>query len=94
MLMMLLQGKWGKAHKGKVLLCHPEGDAHPHLQLKTGSGLVVSTARVCTTLKPQVSSTCINHEVCCRSIDVSQAASVLWIGLGVCSNATGTYVLV
>ena len=59
----MMQGKWGKSHKGKVLLCHPEGDAHPHLQLKTGSGLVVSTARVCTTLKPQVSSGRISHEL-------------------------------
>ena len=62
MLMMLLQDKWGKPHKGKVLLCHPEGDAHPHLQLKTGSGVVVSTARVYTALKPQVSSSCSNHK--------------------------------
>lgn len=62
--MMLLQGKWGKAHKGKVLLCHPEGDAHPHLQLQTSSGQTVSTARVGTTLKPQVSSGCMRHELC------------------------------
>lgn len=64
MLMPLLQKKWGKPHKGKVLLCHPEGDAHPHLQLQTGSGQVVSTARVRMTLKPQVSSYCINDDLC------------------------------
>lgn len=58
--MILLQGKWGKAHKGKVLLYHPEGDAQPHLQLQTGSGQVVSTARVSMPLKQQVSSSYLN----------------------------------
>ena len=52
---MLMQGKWGKAHKGKVLVHQPEGDAQPHLQLQTSSGQVVSTARVQSSLKEKVS---------------------------------------